>query len=181
MKKEIVIEIGKNTNVKYEYNPYKKIIEVDRVLYGSEVYPQNYGFIPNTLDWDGDPLDALVISGSTFYTGSHIKARIIGAMEMIDGGETDTKIISVFDGDPRFDEINSIKECPKHILKEISNFFSNYKILQNKEVIVNKFLDKNEAEKIINECVDLHKKYFDKYSKEEFINKMKKENPGKYK
>ncbi|NQX84025.1 MAG: inorganic diphosphatase [Mycoplasmataceae bacterium] len=180
MNKEIIIEIGKDTNIKYEYNPYKKVIEVDRVLFGTERYPQNYGFIQNKLDWDGDPLDSLIISNHSFMTGSHLEARIIGSMEMIDGGETDTKLISVFNGDPRLDYIKTIKDVPQHLLDEIANFFKNYKNLQKKEVIVKGFLGKKEAESVIKECEDLYTKYFDKMSKEEFLKNMKKEHPEKY-
>ena len=181
MEKEIIIEIGKHSDIKYEYDPYKKYIKVDRVLFGTEVYPQNYGFFPNTLDWDGDPLDSLVIANHSFMPGSHLEARILGAMEMIDGGETDTKIISVFSGDPRLNHIKSIKDLPKYTLDEISNFFSNYKKLQGKEVVVKGFVGLKESKEVLKECENLYKEYFDKMTKKEFIAKMMKEHPEKYK
>ena len=179
MKIEVTIEIPKHSNVKYEYDRQTKSIKVDRILFGSEVYPQNYGFLPEALDWDGDELDILVLSDQSFMPGVKVPARIIGAMEMIDSGETDTKLIGVIDCDPRYSNINSINDINEHLLKEISNFFQNYKILQNKKVIVKGFKDKTWAIKEYDECVQLMKKYGN-LTKEEFIEKMKKEHPDKY-
>ena len=179
MKKNIVIEISKNSNIKYEYNSEKKRLFIDRVLYGKEIYPQNYGFFENTLDWDGDPLDGLVIANDSFLPGSECTVRILGTMEMIDGGETDTKIISVFDGDPRLEHIKEMSDIPEFTLKEIKNFFLNYKILQKKEVKINRFGKIKDAEHTLKECENLYSKY-NKLEKNKFINKMKKENPKKY-
>lgn len=179
MKIEVTIEIPKHSNVKYEYDRQTKSIKVDRILFGSEVYPQNYGFLPEALDWDGDELDIFVLSDQSFMPGVKVPARIIGAMEMIDSGETDTKLIGVIDCDPRYSNINSINDINEHLLKEISNFFQNYKILQNKKVIVKGFKDKAWAIKEYDECVQLMKKYGN-LTKEEFIEKMKKEHPDKY-
>lgn len=179
MKIEVTIEIPKHSNVKYEYDRQTKSIKVDRILFGSEVYPQNYGFLPEALDWDGDELDIFVLSDQSFMPGVKVPARIIGAMEMIDSGETDTKLIGVIDCDPRYSHINSINDINEHLLKEISNFFQNYKILQNKKVVVKGFKDKAWAINEYDECVDLMKKY-GQLPKEEFIEKMKKEHPDKY-
>lgn len=179
MKIEVTIEIPKHSNVKYEYDRQTKSIKVDRILFGSEVYPQNYGFLPEALDWDGDELDIFVLSDQSFMPGVKVPARIIGAMEMIDSGETDTKLIGVIDCDPRYSHINSINDINEHLLKEISNFFQNYKILQNKKVVVKGFKDKAWAINEYNECVELMKKY-GQLPKEEFIEKMKKEHPDKY-
>lgn len=179
MKIEVTIEIPKHSNVKYEYDRQTKSIKVDRILFGSEVYPQNYGFLPEALDWDGDELDIFVLSDQSFMPGVKVPARIIGAMEMIDSGETDTKLIGVIDCDPRYSHINSINDINEHLLKEISNFFQNYKILQNKKVVVKGFKDKAWAINEYDECVELMKKY-GQLPKEEFIEKMKKEHPDKY-
>lgn len=179
MKIEVTIEIPKHSNVKYEYDRQTKSIKVDRILFGSEVYPQNYGFLPEALDWDGDELDIFVLSDQSFMPGVKVPARIIGAMEMIDSGETDTKLIGVIDCDPRYSHINSINDINEHLLKEISIFFQNYKILQNKKVVVKGFKEKAWAINEYNECVELMKKY-GQLPKEEFIEKMKKEHPDKY-
>ncbi len=179
MKLDVVIEIPKNSNVKYEYNRKDGTICVDRILYGSDVYPQNYGFIPGALDWDGDELDVLVFANQSFQPGIKVPTRIIGAMEMVDSGETDTKLLGVIDCDPRFNYINDINDINQHYLDEIKNFFENYKNLQHKKVIVKGFRNKDWAIKEYNECVELMNKY-GSLSSEEFVKKMQKEHPEKY-
>ena len=179
MKLEAIIEIPKESNVKYEYDRKTGAIKVDRILYGSEVYPQNYGFIPEALDWDGDELDILIFAGQAFQPGVRVPVRILGAMEMIDSGETDTKLIGVMDCDPRYTHYQKLSDVPEHLLKEIANFFENYKKLQNKSVIVKGFRDEVWAEKEYKECVELMNKY-GHLPNEEFVEKMKKEHPEKY-
>lgn len=179
MKLNAIIEIPKNSNIKYEYNRQDGSIAVDRILYGSEVYPQNYGFIPEALDWDGDELDILIFANQSFQPGIKVPARIIGAMEMIDSGETDTKLIGVIDCDPRFNDINNLNDINQHYLDEIRNFFENYKNLQNKTVVIKGFKDKDWAENEYKECVELMKKY-GKLPSEEFVELMRKEHPEKY-
>lgn len=179
MKVNVTIEIPKHSNVKYEYDRTTKAIKVDRILFGSEMYPQNYGFLPEALDWDGDELDIFVISDQTFMPGVQVPARIIGAMEMIDSGETDTKLIGVIDCDPRYSHINSLKDVNEHLLKEMSNFFQNYKILQNKKVVVKGFKDIDWALKEYEECKNLMKEYGN-LPKDEFIKLMQSKHPEKY-
>ena len=179
MKINAIIEISKNSNIKYEYDFESKMFKVDRILYGSNTYPQNYGFIKNTLDWDGDPLDILVISDHSFPPGTIVPTRIIGAMKMIDDGETDTKLIGVIDVDPRFNHINSLSDLNKSLLDEISEFFKTYKILQNKHVEVNGFEDAEYAIKELKETVSLYRKYKD-LNNEEFIKQMRIKHPEKY-
>lgn len=177
MKEDIVIEIPKNSNVKYEIENGQLI--VDRILFGSMSYPENYGYFEETLDWDGDPLDAIVISSQGFYPKSKVKVRILGAMKMIDGGETDTKIITVIDVDPRFNHIQKLSDVPKHLLNIYKDFFENYKNLQNKKVIIEGFENLEFALKEIKEARDLYKKYKD-LDKKTFLEKMRKEFPNKY-
>ncbi len=95
---ECFIEISKNSNIKYELTDNK--LKLDRVLFGSMVYPHNYGFILNTLSEDNDPLDVLLISNFSLAPGTYADARILGALEMVDSGEEDLKIIAVMDKDP---------------------------------------------------------------------------------
>lgn len=180
MKLNVTIEIPKKSNVKYEYDRKTKQISVDRILYGTEVYPHNYGFIKEALDWDGDELDALVIADQSFMPGVNVPVRIIGAMEMIDDGETDTKLISVIDCDPRYKHINNLSDLGEHTTKEIQNFFETYKLLQNKKVVIKGFQDQKWAEKEYKECVELMNKY-GSMDKDEFVKKMQKEHPEKYK
>ncbi len=176
---DVVIEIPKNSKVKYEYNRKTGKISVDRILYGPSSYPQNYGFIPEALDWDGDELDVLVIADQEFMPGVVVPTRILGAMEMIDGGETDTKLIGVIDCDPRFKRYNNLASLPEHLLLEIKDFFETYKRLQKKQVIVKGFQEVEWATKEYHECVELMNKY-GKIDKDAFVEQMKKEHPEKY-
>lgn len=177
---DVIIEIPKNSNIKYEYNRLTKRLHVDRILYGSNVYPQNYGFIENTIDWDGDELDALVIANQGFQVGAVLPARILGSMDMIDGGEIDTKLIAVIDCDPRFVNYQTLNDVPLHLLNEIKDFFLNYKNLQNKKVEVGNFHALEFAHTSVEECKTLYEKYHH-LKKSEFLKLMKKNYPEKYK
>ncbi len=177
MKENVIIEIPKGSNVKYEIEDGK--IKVDRILFGSMRYPQNYGFFENTLDWDGDPLDVLVFSDHEFLPGVEVPIRVIGAVKMIDGGETDTKILGVIDVDPRYSNIKSINDIEPHLLKEIKDFFENYKNLQGKEVKINGFEELEYAKNELKETRELFAQYKD-MDKNTFIEKMKIEHPDKY-
>ena len=179
-KVNVVIEIPKDSKIKYEYDRKTKQIVVDRILYGSSSYPLNYGFIREALDWDGDELDALIISDQTFIPGCVVPTRIIGAMEMIDGGETDTKLITVIDCDPRYKHINKLEDLSKHTLLEIRDFFENYKNLQDKTVEIKGYNSIEWAMQEYNECVELMNKYKD-LPKADFVKKMMIEHPEKYK
>lgn len=176
---DVIIEIPKHSNIKYEYDRKTHEISVDRILYGANIYPQNYGFIKEALDWDGDELDALVIADQSFFPGIKVPVRILGAMEMIDNGETDTKLITVISCDKRYEHIKSLKDVPNHLLDEIRNFFEQYKQLQKKNVTVIGFKDLEWAINEYEECC----KMMDEYGhmpKDEFVAKMMKEHPEKY-
>lgn len=177
MKQNAIIEIPKGSNIKYEIEDGK--IKVDRILFGSMVYPLNYGFFENTLDWDGDPLDVLVLSDHEFLPGIEVPIRIIGAVKMIDGGETDTKVLGVIDVDPRYAHINKLEDVNEHLLKEVQDFFENYKNLQNKSVRIDGFEGTEYAVKELEETKELFSKYGD-MDKDEFIAKMKIDHPEKY-
>ncbi|WP_412031875.1 inorganic diphosphatase [Malacoplasma muris] len=179
MKLNVTIEIPKNSKIKYEYDRKTGQILVDRILYGPSAYPMNYGFIKEALDWDGDELDALIISDQEFIPGSVVPVRVIGAMEMIDGNETDTKLITVIDCDPRYKHINNLKDVNEHLLLEVKDFFETYKNLQNKKVLIKGFKDVQWAEQEYKECVELMNKY-GKMDKDEFVKKMQIEHPNKY-
>ncbi len=175
----VVIEIPKNSNIKYEYNRSNGQISVDRILYGPSVYPENYGFIRDALDWDGDELDILVIADQSFMPGIEVPTRILGAMKMIDSGETDTKLIGVIDCDPRFKIYKSLDDIPQHKLFVIRDFFETYKRLQKKEVKVGEFKDTKWAIEELAECKKLMAKY-GKMTKEKFLAEMRIEHPEKY-
>lgn len=179
MKLNVTIEIPKNSNIKYEYDRATKEIMVDRILHGSMVYPHNYGFLKEALDYDGDELDVLIFADQAFQPGIKVPARVLGAMKMIDGGETDTKLLAVIDVDPRYKHINNFKDIPLHWLAEVQDFFENYKNLQNKKVKILGFEDEIWAQKEYEECVLLMKEY-GHLKKDEFVTKMMKERPEKY-
>jgi inorganic pyrophosphatase len=130
----VLIEIPAGSKNKYEFDKDMNAFALDRVLYASVVYPFDYGFIPNTLADDGDPLDGLVIMDQPTFPGCVIAARPVGMMEMIDGGDRDEKILCVPDKDPRYAHVKSLKDIPQHRLDEIAEFFQTYKNLEKKTV-----------------------------------------------
>ncbi|MGZ9756527.1 inorganic diphosphatase [Mycoplasma sp. 394] len=177
----VKIEIQKNSPIKYEYNRKTKQLEVDRILRGDFVYPCNYGFVPDALDWDGDELDVLLYSPETFIPGVSLKARIIGAMKMIDDGETDTKLIAVHADDYRLDNIKTLKDLPAPFLDTVKTFFSTYKNWKRPNITeISGFEDVDWALSEYQECIELMQKY-GQMDKKEFIKKMQKEHPDKYK
>ncbi|MCL7044098.1 hypothetical protein MKW94_007887 [Papaver nudicaule] len=154
-----VIEIPKGGKVKYELNKKTGLIEVDRVLYSSVVYPHNYGFVPRTLCEDADPLDVLVIMQEPVIPGCFLRAKAIGLMPMIDQGEKDDKIIAVCADDPEYRHYTDIKELPPHRLAEIRRFFEDYKKNEHKEVAVDDFLPAEDACNAIQHAMDLYADY----------------------
>lgn len=115
-------------------------------------YPTEYDTIENTLAPDGDPLDILILTTEPTYPGCIIPARIVGYLKMVDNGKEDFKLISVVDCDPRFNEIKDITDISEFTLKEIKNFFENYKKLQNIEVKVGNYHNKEEALILLEKC-----------------------------
>jgi|SRR3989344_3098535 len=149
----VVIEIPKLSRVKYELDKDSGQIRVDRVLYSPMHYPANYGFAPQTLWDDGDPLDVLVLSHEAVVPGCLIEVRPIGVLDMVDDGEGDAKILAVPVKDPRFKNINDIADVEPHILEEVTHFFKVYKDLQKKEVLVKPWQGRETALKDIAHAV----------------------------
>lgn len=147
-----IIEIPVGTKNKYEVDKENGRVKLDRVLYSAMSYPAEYGYIEDTLAGDGDPLDILVISSEPSFPGCVVPARVIGYLEMYDNGKEDMKIISVVDVDPRYHEIEKLEDLSNFTLQEIKNFFENYKVLQNLEVIVKDYHGKEEALAEIEKC-----------------------------
>ncbi|AFY60649.1 inorganic diphosphatase [Synechococcus sp. PCC 6312] len=141
----VLIEIVGGSRNKYEFDKDMNAFILDRVLYSSVQYPFDYGFIPNTLGDDGDPLDGLVMMDEPTFPGCVIAARPIGYLEMIDGGDRDEKILCVPADDPRYAEVKSLKDIAPHRLAEVAEFFRTYKNLQKK---VTEILDWQDAEKV---------------------------------
>ena len=152
---DVIVEISSGSNLKYEISKDGTVV-LDRVLSCSMMYPGNYGFIPNTLAKDGDPLDVLVIVPYPLQPGCQIKCKCVGVLIMSDEKGLDEKILAVpvSDVDPNYAEINDITDIPNVQLNMIKHFFENYKKTdKGKWSKVNDFLQKIEAEKL----VDLYK------------------------
>lgn len=154
----VFIEVPKGSKNKYELHKPSGLLKVDRVLFSSVHYPANYGFIPQSYCDDNDPLDVLVLGQETVAPGTLMEATPIGVMKMKDQGEGDDKIIAVHSNDPEFSHYKSINELPPHRLKEVQRFFEDYKLLEQKSVVVDGFLDRDAALHVIRESLDLYKK-----------------------
>jgi inorganic pyrophosphatase len=151
----IFIEIPKNSKLKFEFDEKLGGIKLDRVLYGSNYFPFEYGFIKGTKGKDDDPLDVILLSSFSTFPGCLIKARVIGVLEMEDEKGIDDKILAVpvEKVDPRFSEIKNISDLSSHLKLEIKEFFETYKRLEpGKWVKLKDFKSKEEAEKIIKEA-----------------------------
>lgn len=158
-----IVEIPKGSKVKYELDKDTGLIKVDRILFSSVHYPANYGFIPKTFCEDNDPLDVLVLGQESIYPLSIMIAKPIGLLKMLDQGEMDDKIIAVHANDPEFNHYESISELPPHRLSELKRFFEDYKNLEQKEVIVEDFLDFTEAKKCLGDAIRLYNEKIKKW------------------
>jgi len=154
---QAIIEIPMGSSNKYELDKETGLLMLDRVLYSAVYYPANYGFIPGTLADDGDPLDVLVLGAEPVYPLTLVKARVIGLMVMKDQDELDHKLIAVPIGDPEFKNCNDVHELPPHRLAVLKRFFEDYKILENKAVIVDDILSAAEALPVIAEALATYK------------------------
>ncbi len=157
-----LIEISQGSRSKYEIDKETGLLKLDRVIFSSFIYPVNYGFIPQTLGQDGDPLDILVICSQAIQPLCLVEATVIGNMQMIDQGERDDKIIAVAAKDPTVNHITDIDELPNHFFSELKQYFEQYKVLENKVVEIDNFQNKAEAYKVIEEAIAYYKEKFNK-------------------
>jgi inorganic pyrophosphatase len=148
-----VIEIPSGSNVKYELDKSSGLIRLDRMLYSAVYYPANYGFIPQTLAEDGDPLDVLVMCQEAVVPLTLIHARAVGLMSMVDSGKMDHKIIAVATDDPEFNSYFEASQMPSHRLLMLRRFFQDYKQLERKAVKVNKILPARKAYPVITDAL----------------------------
>lgn len=149
-----LVEIPQGSKCKYEIDKPTGLLKLDRIIYSSFHYPVNYGFIPRTLGEDGDPLDILVICSESIQPLCLVEATVIGNMQMIDNGVKDDKIIAVASKDPGVNHINDIKSIPTHFFAVLQNFFEQYKVLENKKVVIDEFQDKLIAYDIIRTAIN---------------------------
>src|SRR5262245_18131335 len=157
-----LIEIPKGSRAKYEIDKPSGLIKLDRVIYASMYFPLNYGFIPQTLGDDGDPLDIVVLTQVSVVPLCLIPSRVIGVMRMVDRGQADDKIIAVALQDASVSEFEEASQLPNHLKVELKHFFENYKVLENKKVVVDEFQSKQKAMDVIVHCMVLYKKSFSK-------------------
>ncbi len=157
MEVDVLVEIPKGSRNKYEFDKESGQIRFDRMLFSSVHYPSDYGFIPDTLAEDGDPLDALVLVWEPTFPGCLIQAKPIGVFNMSDEKGPDEKILCVPIHDPLWNHINSISGAPPHLLKEIEHFFSIYKNLEGKEVQVRGWEDAEQACEVVKACFERFK------------------------
>lgn len=157
-----LIEIPQGSRAKYEIDKTTGLLKLDRVIYSSFHYPVNYGFIPQTLGLDGDPLDILIICSESIRSLCLVQATVIGNMQMIDNGEEDDKIIAVATEDPGVNHYNDVNELPQHFKAVLKNYFENYKVLENKVVEIDEFQSKEIAYKIINDSIEFYKQKYPK-------------------
>ncbi len=157
-----VIEIPEGSRAKYEIDKVSGLLKLDRVIYSSFHYPINYGFIPQSLGQDGDPLDILVLCSQSIAPLCLVEANVIGNMQMIDTGEMDDKIIAVAAKDPSVNHIKNVEELPPHFFNELKHYFEEYKVLENKKVEIDNFQDKATALKIIEDALAFYKENFKK-------------------
>ncbi len=150
----VFVEIAAGSQDKYEFDEKTGTLMLDRVLYGSQRYPANYGYVPETHAEDGDHADVLLLTTNPVVPGCAVKSRAIGFMEMVDSGESDSKIIAVPTVDPRFGDVLTLDDLPKHRIDEIRNFFETYKVLQKKEVKVGGFFGPDRAKEELQKAKD---------------------------
>jgi inorganic pyrophosphatase len=152
----VVVEIQKGSKNKYELDKATGMIKLDRVMHTGQDYPFDYGFVPQTHWHDGDPLDVVLLTTYPLVPGLLLEARPVGVMDMIDNGESDAKIIAVPVEDPRFKNINDLKDVNPHTIEEIKHFFETYKQIQNKVVTIPTIRDAAAAKGVILEAVHLY-------------------------
>jgi inorganic pyrophosphatase len=149
----VLIEIPAGSKNKYEFDKDLQAFALDRVLYASVQYPYDYGFVPNTLADDGDPLDGMVIMDQPTFPGCVIAARPIGMLEMVDGGDRDEKILCVPDKDPRYAQVKSLGDIAPHRLDEIAEFFRTYKNLEKKVTEILGWKDVDQVAPLVEACI----------------------------
>ena len=160
----VIVEIPKGSNNKYEVDKETGLIKLDRANYSSAAYPFDYGFAPQTLWDDEDPLDVIVLTTYPLDPGILVAVRPVAVIDMVDCGESDYKIIAVPVEDKRWEDVNDLTDLNKHSLKEFQHFFETYKALKGKPapVEIRGIMGKTEAIAAVKRSVELYKEKFGK-------------------
>ena len=152
----VIVEMTRASKNKYEYDSDHNLFKLDRVLY--TYAPFDYGFIPQTLDHDLDPLDVVLLINEPTFTSCVVHARPIGVMMMSDAGKIDDKIIAVPINEPYYREVKSIKDLSRSLIDEVKHFYATYKIQEKGSVEVKEFRELEDAYKTIDRCIKDYKK-----------------------
>jgi inorganic pyrophosphatase len=155
-----VIEIPKGSKVKYEIDEDTGMLALDRILSTATAYPWNYGYIPRTFAFDGDPLDIVLICTETLYPNTLVECKPIGLLKMIDGGDQDDKVITVATKDRYLRDVESVDQLPKHIVDELKHFFSVYKALEGKVTEAKEMLGPDAAKDMVSVCMKRYREKF---------------------
>ncbi|MFA7249094.1 MAG: inorganic diphosphatase [Dehalococcoidia bacterium] len=154
----VVVEIPQGGKNKYELDKASGLLKLDRVLYSSVRYPANYGLVPRSFCDDGDPLDVIVVGQEAVQPLTLMYVRPVGVMHMRDQGKADDKVLAVSTYDPLFDHIRELEDVPAHLLSEIRRFFLDYKVLEEKEVVVEPFEGRERALEVIRQALEDYRK-----------------------
>ena len=139
------VEIPKGSRNKYEFDHEEQAIKLDRFLFSSMVYPTDYGFIPETLGLDGDPLDAMVCVSEPTFPGCLIDVKPIALFRMEDDKGIDDKVLAVPLSDPQWNTLETLDDLSQQLQDEIAHFFSIYKDLEQKKVKVDGWYSREDA------------------------------------
>lgn len=157
-----IIEINKGSKNKYEVDKETGLIALDRVAHTAQDFPFDYGFVPQTLWDDNDPIDVVLLTTYPLFPGVLVRVRPVAIMNMIDSGDADDKVIAVPIDDPRWNDVKDLNDINPHTLKEIEHFYNTYKKLQNKEVEVTGFKGSAEAQAAFERGKKLYQEKFAK-------------------
>ncbi|HWI65952.1 MAG TPA: inorganic diphosphatase [Symbiobacteriaceae bacterium] len=149
---EALIEIPAGSQNKYEFDKEKGVLRLDRVLYSPVHYPTDYGYIPETLEDDGDPIDILVMITNPTVPGCLIDTRVVGVLSMADDKGVDNKLLGIPVKDPRFVHVKDLSDVPPHVLREIEHFFQTYKDLEGKSVVIQGWYGQEEAARVLEQA-----------------------------
>lgn len=152
----VIIEIPKGSHNKYEIDKETGLIALDRVAHTAQQFPFDYGFVPQTLWDDGDALDVVLLTTYPLLPGILVRARPVALTKMVDSGDADDKVIAVPVDDPRWKNVQDLSDVNPHTLKEIEHFFTTYKKLQNKEVVISGFENKAAAQGAFDKACEMY-------------------------